>query len=62
MGRKDNIRNAITSKFKEIFSEDQELEGKRKLRYYKEGINPTLDNQNYLSMLSRNKKKCTSLR
>ena len=28
-----------------------------KLRYYKEVINPTLDNENYLSVLSINKKK-----
>ena len=33
------------------------MEGKRKLRYYKEVINPTLDNQNYLSVLPKNKKK-----
>ena len=57
MGSKDNIKNTITSKFKDKLWEDQELEGKRKLRYYKEVINPTLDNQNYLSMLSNNKKK-----
>ena len=57
MGRKYNIKNPITSKFKDKLWEDQDLEGKRKLRYYKEVINPTLDNQNYLSMLSINKKK-----
>ena len=57
MGRKDNIKNTITSQFKDKLWEDQELEGKRKLIYYKEVINPTLDNQNYLSMFSSNKKK-----
>ena len=55
MGSKDNMKNTITSKFKHNMWEDQELEGKRKLRYYKEVINPTLDNHNYLSVLSRNK-------
>ena len=57
MGSKDNIKNIITSKFKDKMWEDQELEGKRKLRYYKEVINPTLDNENYLAVLSNNKKK-----
>ena len=57
MGSKDNIKNTITSNFKDKLWEDQELEGKRKLRYYKEVINPTLDNQTYLSVLSNNKKK-----
>ena len=57
MGSKNNIKNTITSKFKDKLWEDRELEGKRKLRYYKEVINPTLDNQNYLSMLTSTKKK-----
>ena len=57
MGSKDNIKNTITSKFKDKLWEDQELEGKRKLRYYKEVINRTLDNLNYISVLSSNKKK-----
>ena len=57
MGSKDNIKNTITSKFKENLWEYQELEGKRKLRYYKEVINPTLDNKKYLSMLTITKKK-----
>ena len=46
MGSKDNIKNIITSKSKDKLWEDQELEGKKKLRYYKEVINPTLDHQN----------------
>ena len=62
MGNKDNIKNIITSKLKDKPWEDQELEDKRKLRYYKEVINPTLDNQNYFSVLSKNKKKITTLR
>ena len=57
MGSKYNIKNTITSNFKDKFWEYQELEGKRKLRYYKEVVNPTLDNQNYLFVLSNNKKK-----
>ena len=57
MRRKDNIKNTITSKFKDKLWEDEELEGKRNLKYYKEVSNPTLDNQNYLSVLSSNKKK-----
>jgi predicted glutamine amidotransferase len=36
---------------------DKELEEKRKLRYYKDVINPNLEDQNYLSiLLSVNKK------
>ena len=57
MGSKDNIKNIMTSKFKDKLWEDQELEGKRKLRYYKEVINHTLDNHNYFFVLSSNKKK-----
>ena len=30
---------------------DKELEEKRKLRYYKDVINPNLEDQNYLSIL-----------
>ena len=33
------------------------MEGKRKLRYYKEVIKPNLDSQTYLFFLSNNKKK-----
>jgi hypothetical protein len=40
---KDNIENTITTKFKEKLWYDKELEGKRKLRYYKEVINPNLE-------------------
>jgi hypothetical protein len=36
---------------------DKELEEKRKLRYYKDVINPNLEDQNYLSVLSSVKKK-----
>jgi len=44
MGSKDNIKDTITSSFKDKMWDAKELEGKRKLRYYKELINPTLDN------------------
>jgi hypothetical protein len=36
---------------------DKELEEKRKLRYYKDVINPNLEDQNYLSVLSSVRKK-----
>ena len=44
IGSKDSVRNTFTSKFKDKLWEDQELEGKRNLKYYKEVINATLDN------------------
>jgi hypothetical protein len=36
---------------------DKELEEKRKLRYYRDAINPNLEDQNYLSNLPSVKKK-----
>ena len=36
---------------------EKDLEAKRKLRYYKEVINPTLEDQKYLSVLTSLKKK-----
>ena len=36
---------------------EKDLEAKRKLRYYKEVINPTLEDQKYLSVLTISKKK-----
>ena len=36
---------------------EKDLEAKRKLRYYKEIINPTLEDQKYLSVLTSSKKK-----
>ena len=47
MGSNYSVKNTLASKFKDKLWEDHELEGKRKLRYYKEVINPTLNNQNY---------------
>jgi hypothetical protein len=53
----DNIKNIITSKFKEKLWCDNELEGKRKLRYYKEVINPSRENQKHLSVMTSVNKK-----
>jgi hypothetical protein len=39
----DNIKNIITSKFKEKLWCNKELEDRRHLRYYKEVINPNLE-------------------
>ena len=36
---------------------EKDLEDKIKLRYYKEVINPTLEDQKYLSVLTSSKKK-----
>lgn len=54
---KDNIKNIITSKFKDMLWSDEELEGKIKLRYCNEVINPTPANQNYLYILTNAKKR-----
>jgi hypothetical protein len=54
---KDTIKNVIKSKFKEKMWCDKELEEKRKLRYYKDVINPNLEDQNYLYVLTSVKKK-----
>ena len=42
----NNIKNIITSKFKEKMWGKKELEVKRKLRYYKEFIIPNLEYEN----------------
>ena len=47
----------VTSKFKEKMLCEKDLEAKRKLRYQKEIINPTLEDQKYLSALTTLKKK-----
>ena len=36
---------------------EKDLEAKRKLRYYKEDINPSLEDQKYISVLTSSKKK-----
>jgi hypothetical protein len=53
----DTIKTTIISKFKETLWNDKELEDKRKLRYYKEMINPNLKNQKYLYVLTCIRKK-----
>ena len=60
----DNVKNIITSKFKEKFRCEENLAVKRKLRYYKEVINPNLEDQKYLSVItsSRNKINITKIR
>ena len=54
---KDTIKKNVKSKFKEKMWCDKELEEKRKLRYYKDVINPNLEYKNYLSVLPSIKKK-----
>ena len=46
----NNIKNIVSSMFKEKMWCEKDLEAKRKLRYYKEVINPTLEDQKYLSV------------
>ena len=53
----NNIKNIFTSKFKEKMWCEKDLEAKIKLRYYKEIINPTLEYQKYLFVLTSSKKK-----
>ena len=45
----NNIKNIVTSKFKEKIWCEKYLEDKLKLRDYKDVINPTLEDQKYLS-------------
>jgi len=55
---KNKVKNThILKKVKEKMLCDKELEEKRKLRYYKNVINPNLENQNYLFVLPSVKKK-----
>ena len=51
------FKKIVTSKFKEKMWCEKDLAAKRKLRYYKEVINPTLKYQKYLSILTCLKKK-----
>ena len=51
------MKNIVTSRFKEKLWCEKDLETKRKLRYYKEVINPTLEDQKHLSVLTSSKKK-----
>ena len=54
--KNDTIKKNVKSKFKEKMWCDKELEKKRKLRYYKDVINPNLE-QNYLSIMTSVKQK-----
>ena len=54
---KDIIKKNVKSKVKEKMWCEKELEKKRKLRYYKDVINPNLEDHNYLSILPSVKKK-----
>ena len=53
----DNVKNIIASKFKGKFWCEENLAVKRKLRYYKEVINPNLKDQKYLSVVTSSWKK-----
>jgi len=53
----NNIKNIVTSKFKEKMWYEKYLAAKIKLRYYKEVIDSTLEDQKYLYVLTSSKKK-----
>ena len=53
----DNVKNIITSRFKNKFQCEENLAVKRKLRYYKEVINPNLEDQKYLLVVTSSQKK-----
>jgi hypothetical protein len=55
--KKDTFKINVKSKFKEKMWCDKELEEKRKLRYYKDVINPNPEDQNYLYVFPSVKKK-----
>jgi hypothetical protein len=54
---KDTFKKTIKLKFKEKMWFDKELQEKIKLSYYKDVINPNLEDQNYLSIFTSLKKK-----
>ena len=53
----DDIKNIVQAKFKEKLWCDQELDGKKKLRYYREVVNPNLEDQKYFFVLTSVKKR-----
>ena len=53
----DNAKIFINSKFKEKLWSEKNLVIKRKLRYYKEVIDPNLEDQKYLSLVTNSRKK-----
>ena len=50
-------KNVITSMFKEKLYCEENLAVKRKLRYYKEVINPNLEDQKYILVVTSSWKK-----
>jgi len=56
MQNNDNFKHIIASKFEKLWCE-KELEDKRKIRYYNKVINPNLEYQNYLFVLTSVKNK-----
>ena len=53
----DNVKNIIFSKFKDKLWCEENLVIKRKIRYFKEVINPNLEDQKYLSVVTSSQKK-----
>ena len=53
----DNVKNIITSKFKEKLWCEKNLAIKRKLRYYMQVINPNLEDEKYLLVVTSSRKK-----
>ena len=53
----DNVKTIITSKFKQKLWCEENLAVKRILRYYKEAINPNLEDQKYLLGVTSSRKK-----
>ena len=53
----NNFKKPITSKFKARMWDEKDLEVKRKLRYYKEVINPNMQYRKYLFVLTSSNKK-----
>ena len=53
----NNIKTIIISKFEEKMWDGKELEGKIKLRYYKDIINLNLEDHKFFSVLTSSKKK-----
>ena len=49
----NTIKNNLKSKFREKIWYDKELKEKIKLRYYKDIINPNVEDQNYLFVLKK---------
>jgi len=57
LNNKDNIKNIITSKFKDKLWDDKELKGKGNVRYYKVVMNLNLESHNYIYVWVSARKK-----